>query len=175
MRRQSKIICPRCNESGGAITQRKAGNAKTTRYFYIKHFDKRAKNKNRSCYIGRSSRLARITIVDERYAHVYKKNIRHWNVSIREEDIKENLDLTRKALNLLVDMGFPERFAVQKFVADMGSEWEDFGFYTQSHEKYRFSLLNFTAFIQRYNELYKNGAAIKRLNNYKKSYFNLVS
>ena len=105
---------------------------------------------------------------------VYKKNIRHWNVAIRQEDIKKNLDLTRKALDLLVNMGFPERFAIQKFIADMASEWEDFGFSDPPHLKYRYSLRNFMAFIKRYNELYKGGAAIKRLDDYRKSYFERI-
>ena len=118
--------------------------------------------------------LAYITLPDERYQIEYERYFGNWRIRIREVDIEKNLDLIRRALELLVNMGFPERFAVQKFVADMARISEDFGFGYQLHQKYRFSLLNFNGFTNRFSELYKGGTEIKGLDEYRKSYFDKV-
>jgi hypothetical protein len=125
-------------------------------------------------YIGRTHMLAYITIPDERYQIEYERIFGNWSIRIGEVDIEKNLDLVRRGLDLLVDMAFPRRFVVQKFVADMARLQKDFGFGYQLHEKYRFALLYFGSFAKRFRELYKGGTEIKRLDEYKKSYFDRI-
>jgi hypothetical protein len=132
--------------------------------------------------------------VDERYSSDsdYEQIIRGWRMGTREVDFRENLDIIRKALNLLVDMGFPERYVVQKFVADMNRiklfdlyEYEgnrnrhrdlgkdfDSDYENELFKNFRYSRKAFGYFLGAYHGMYKRGSRIERnLDKYRKPYF----
>jgi len=83
------------------------------------HYDPTKKSKKRSCYLGYAARLATITLNDERFCK-YKDVIRVMDTNIYknlDKDVKE--DTLCGILNLLVDMGWPKKFVLEKLFADI--------------------------------------------------------
>jgi hypothetical protein len=122
IKRNSKIICPKCRKKGGTLTTRLTGHSKKSRSVYVQHYDPKKKTGKRPCYISRHG-IAHIRLTDQRYESKYKPLIRYWRIAARDHLLtKEQLDqLIDQAAGLLIDMGWPDHSlsATDKAFADI--------------------------------------------------------
>jgi hypothetical protein len=115
--KSSKLFCTKCYQSGGTLTRRQAGNGDKNEYFYMMHYDPTKKSKKRSCYLGYAG-LTRVGFEDERVS-LYRKALEEIDTDMYKNlDVDERIRIWRGLLSLLVDMGWPKRFVLEKHFAD---------------------------------------------------------
>ena len=117
--KSSKLFC-KCYQSGGTLTLRRAGrgNKHKNEYFYMMHYDPTKKSKKRSCYLGYAG-LTHVGFEDERVS-LYKKALEEMDTDVYKNlDTREHMRIWFRLLGLLVDMGWPKRFVLEKYFADI--------------------------------------------------------
>jgi hypothetical protein len=84
------------------------------------HYDPTKKSKKRSCYIGGYAGLTYVDFEDERVS-LYKYWLKAKALNTDEYknlDEDEKMKILPRLLNLLIKMGWPKRFVLEKFSAD---------------------------------------------------------